>query len=129
MSSLFHQMLPTPSLQGSPSDWQLLGEGNANAVYSYHGDDPALVCAMGNQPTSSTTHTHTQQVGWVLRIDKGHTFMPEPGPLLDAMRALEHELWAPYPPISDAPDGTHRLPSTLPTHHLHTQPCIDGRRM
>lgn len=82
-----------------------------------------------NQLPPQHTHTHTQQVGWVLRIDKGHTFMPEPGPLLDAMRALEHELWAPYPPISDAPDGTHRLPSTLPTHHLHTQPCIDGRRM
>lgn len=29
---------------GSASDWQLLGEGNANAVFSYHGDDPTLVC-------------------------------------------------------------------------------------
>lgn len=57
-------------------------------------------------------HTHNSspqhpQIGYVLRVDKGRTFMPEPGPLLDALRALENEMWA--FPITDTRDGAHHL--------------------
>ena len=32
---------------GSPCDWQLKGEGNANLVFAYTGSDPRLVRCAG----------------------------------------------------------------------------------
>lgn len=61
----------------------------------------------------------------MLRVDKGHTFMPEPGPLLNAMRALEHELWA--SPITDAPDGAPPQQTLLNHAHIIAHPAMHRR--
>ncbi len=96
-----------PSSIGNPSDWVLLGEGNANAVFGYRGHDQSLVRDVSPALINLIYlhHQQTLQIGWVLRVDKGKTFMPEQGPASSCLSRLEQTLWSVYPALVHASDG------------------------
>lgn len=74
----FHPMASASPQAGRDSDWAVAGEGNANIVLLYRGDDPQLVREAHATGTGHSCHAAWDIPTWTTRLWQSSTLCPLP---------------------------------------------------